>query len=111
MDACMQDTLRCSSNNNIKYDEQIKVMKKANLVSVCAITAFYMMCGCLGYAAFGNTAPGNMLTGLGFYDPFWLIDLANIFIVLHLLEAYQEIKVLFDLWLNCKNMHAYCCFN
>lgn len=48
-----------------------------------------MMCGCLGYAAFGNSAPGNMLTGFGFYEPFWLVDLANIFIVIHLVGAYQ----------------------
>ncbi|KAJ6330192.1 hypothetical protein OIU76_008925 [Salix suchowensis] len=34
-------------------------------------------------------APGNMLTGFGFYEPFWLIDLANVCIVVHLVGAYQ----------------------
>lgn len=64
-------------------------MKKANAISMLTTTVFYMMCGCLGYAAFGNDAPGNMLTGFGFYEPFWLIDLANIFIVIHIVGAYQ----------------------
>ena len=66
-----------------------KVMKKANVVATCAATTLYMMCGCFGYAAQGNHAPGNLLTGFGFYEPFWLIDLANIFIVVHLIGAYQ----------------------
>lgn len=52
-------------------------------------TAFYMLCGVFGYAAFGNDAPGNFLTGFGFYDPFWLIDIGNICIVIHLVGAYQ----------------------
>ncbi|XP_057525020.1 amino acid permease 6-like [Amaranthus tricolor] len=78
----IQDTLKSTPAEN-------KVMKKANTISVFTTTAFYMMCGCLGYAAFGNGAPGNMLTGFGFYEPFWLVDLANIFIVIHLAGAYQ----------------------
>ncbi|KAG8094508.1 hypothetical protein GUJ93_ZPchr0012g19951 [Zizania palustris] len=49
-----------------------------------------MLCGCLGYAAFGNTARGNMLTGFGFYEPYWLIDFANLCIVVHLVGAYQH---------------------
>ncbi|OIV97823.1 hypothetical protein TanjilG_12580 [Lupinus angustifolius] len=41
------------------------------------------------YAAFGNNAPGNFLTGFGFYEPFWLIDFANVCIAVHLVGAYQ----------------------
>ncbi|KAL9230356.1 hypothetical protein vseg_005719 [Gypsophila vaccaria] len=78
----IQDTLKSQPAEN-------KVMKKANTIAVFTTTGFYMLCGCLGYAAFGNSAPGNMLTGFGFYEPFWLVDLANIFIVVHLLGAYQ----------------------
>lgn len=48
-----------------------------------------MLCGCLGYTAFGHNAPGNFLTGFGFYDPFWLIDIGNICIAIHLIGAYQ----------------------
>lgn len=43
----------------------------------------------MGYAAFGDLAPGNLLTGFGFYNPFWLLDIANVAIVIHLVGAYQ----------------------
>ncbi|PKA57119.1 Amino acid permease 2 [Apostasia shenzhenica] len=66
-----------------------KVIKKATLLSVAVTTIFYMLCGCLGYAAFGDEAPGNLLTGFGFYNPFWLLDIANAAIVVHLVGAYQ----------------------
>lgn len=78
----IQDTLRSQPPEN-------KVMKKANIMGVFTTTTFYMMCGCFGYAAFGNNAPGNLLTGFGFYEPFWLVDMANICIVVHLVGAYQ----------------------
>lgn len=64
-------------------------MKKATLLSVVVTTLFYMLCGCMGYAAFGDLAPGNLLTGFGFYNPFWLLDIANAAIVIHLVGAYQ----------------------
>ncbi|KAF6170542.1 hypothetical protein GIB67_031950 [Kingdonia uniflora] len=66
-----------------------KTMKKATLLSVIVTTAFYMLCGCMGYAAFGDQAPGNLLTGFGFYNPYWLLDIANAAIVIHLVGAYQ----------------------
>ncbi|GMQ03503.1 hypothetical protein CsSME_00049277 [Camellia sinensis var. sinensis] len=78
----IQDTLKSSKPEN-------KVMKKANVMALLTTTTFYMMCGCFGYAAFGDRAPGNLLTGFGFYEPFWLVDMANIFIVVHLVGAYQ----------------------
>ncbi|XP_031482698.1 amino acid permease 6-like [Nymphaea colorata] len=78
----IQDTLKSAPPEN-------KVMKKASFVGVSVTTLFYMACGCLGYAAFGNDAPGNFLTGFGFYEPFWLIDFANLCIVIHLLGAWQ----------------------
>ncbi|KAL8537298.1 hypothetical protein ACS0TY_012448 [Phlomoides rotata] len=78
----IQDTLKASPPEN-------QVMRKANIVALSTTTAFYMMCGFLGYAAFGNDAPGNLLTGFGFYEPFWLVDLANACIVVHLVGAYQ----------------------
>lgn len=78
----IQDTLRSSPPEN-------KQMKKATATGIMASTMFYLLCGVLGYAAFGNDAPGNFLTGFGFYDPFWLVDIANVCIVIHLLGAYQ----------------------
>jgi amino acid permease len=64
-------------------------MKKATILSVTVTTVYYMLCGCMGYAAFGDLAPGNLLTGFGFYNPFWLLDIANAAIVIHLVGAYQ----------------------
>ncbi|KAK9164513.1 hypothetical protein Syun_005415 [Stephania yunnanensis] len=40
-------------------------------------------------AAFGDDAPGNLLTGFGFKNPYWLLDIANVAIVIHLVGAYQ----------------------
>ncbi|PUZ50650.1 hypothetical protein GQ55_6G075200 [Panicum hallii var. hallii] len=65
------------------------VMKKATAVSVAVTTVIYLLCGCVGYAAFGSAAPDNMLTGFGFYEPFWLLDVANAFVVVHLVGTYQ----------------------
>ncbi|KAK4490977.1 hypothetical protein RD792_001698, partial [Penstemon davidsonii] len=70
----IQDTLKSSPPEN-------QVMKRANIVGISTTTIFYMMCGCFGYAAFGNDAPGNLLTGFGFYEPYWLVDAGNIAIV------------------------------
>jgi amino acid permease len=64
-------------------------MKNATSLSVATTTIFYMLCGCMGYASFGNDAPDNLLTGFGFYEPFWLLDVANVAIVVHLVGAYQ----------------------
>ncbi|CAN8288718.1 unnamed protein product [Cochlearia groenlandica] len=64
-------------------------MRKATLISVAVTTIFYMLCGCVGYAAFGDTAPGNLLAAGGFRNPYWLLDVANLAIVIHLVGAYQ----------------------
>ncbi|WOG84598.1 hypothetical protein DCAR_0103782 [Daucus carota subsp. sativus] len=73
-------------------------MKKATLLSVSVTSVVYMMIGCFGYAAFGDLAPKNLLTGFGFYNPFWLVDIANIAIVIHLVGAYQ---------VSCQPLFAY----
>ncbi|GJW76280.1 amino acid permease 3-like protein [Tanacetum coccineum] len=76
----IQDTIRSPPVEH-------KTMKKATLISVVTTTVFYMFCGCFGYAAFGDMAPGNLLTGFGFYSPYWLVDIANGAIVIHLIGA------------------------
>ncbi len=43
-------------------------------------TAFYMSVGCISYAAFGNSSPGNLLTGFGYFNPYWIVTAANIFV-------------------------------
>ncbi|EXB60127.1 hypothetical protein L484_013392 [Morus notabilis] len=79
----IQDTIKCPPPS------EAKTMKKATLISVSVTTLFYMLCGCMGYAAFGDMSPGNLLTGFGFYNPYWLLDIANAAIVIHLVGAYQ----------------------
>jgi hypothetical protein len=78
----MKDTLKSPPPEN-------KTMKKASMIALFLTTLFYLLCGCFGDAAFGNSTPGNLLTGLGFYEPYWLIDFANACIVLHLVGGYQ----------------------
>jgi hypothetical protein len=83
MGVSSQDTIRAPPPS------EAKVMKNATRLSVMTTTVFYMLCGCMGYAAFGDAAPDNLLTGFGFYEPFWLLDIANVAIVIHLVGAYQ----------------------
>ncbi|WRX15174.1 Amino acid transporter [Theobroma cacao] len=78
----IQDTVKSNPPEN-------EAMKKATSVGISITTVFYMLCGVLGYAALGNKAPGNFLTGFGFYEPYWLIDVANVCIIVHLVGAYQ----------------------
>ncbi|KAL8139655.1 hypothetical protein V2J09_005676 [Rumex salicifolius] len=66
-----------------------QTMKKASGIALSLTTLFYLLCGGFGYAAFGDDTPGNLLTGFGFYEPYWLIDLANACIALHLVGGYQ----------------------
>uniref|UniRef100_A0A2N9J903 Amino acid transporter transmembrane domain-containing protein n=1 Tax=Fagus sylvatica TaxID=28930 RepID=A0A2N9J903_FAGSY len=78
----IQDTLKSPPPEN-------QTMKKASTIAIIVTTLFYLSCGSFGYAAFGDDTPGNLLTGFGFYEPYWLIDFANACIVLHLVGGYQ----------------------
>ncbi|KAG6385376.1 hypothetical protein SASPL_154211 [Salvia splendens] len=78
----IQDTLKGPVEEN-------KTMKRASSSAILITSFFFLTCGCFGYAAFGDEAPGNLLTGFGFYEPYWLVDLANVCIVLHLVGGYQ----------------------
>ncbi|KAK7289656.1 hypothetical protein RIF29_03461 [Crotalaria pallida] len=78
----IQDTLESPPPEN-------QTMKKASMIAIFITTFFYLCCGCFGYAAFGNAAPGNLLTDFGFYEPFWLVDVANVCIIVHLVGGYQ----------------------
>ncbi|KAK3009639.1 hypothetical protein RJ639_015178 [Escallonia herrerae] len=76
----MKDTLKSPPTEKV-------TMKKASTMAICITTFFYLCCGGFGYAAFGNSTPGNLLTG--FYEPYWLIDFTNACIVVHLIGGYQ----------------------
>ncbi|KAI3688454.1 hypothetical protein L2E82_46047 [Cichorium intybus] len=68
---------------------QKESMKKTSSIAVFITASVYICCGASGYAAFGDATPGNLLTGFGFYEPYWLVDFANACIVLHLVGGYQ----------------------
>ncbi|XP_024392330.1 amino acid permease 3 isoform X1 [Physcomitrium patens] len=76
----IQDTIKSPPSESSQ-------MKKATLLGIITTTFFYMSVAIAGYAAFGDAAPGNLLTG--FSTPYWLVDFANTCIVIHLIGAYQ----------------------
>lgn len=78
----IQDTVKSPPAEN-------KVTKRASAIAIVVTSFFYLGCGCFGYAAFGNDTPGNLLTGFGFYEPYWLVDFANVCIIIHLIGGYQ----------------------
>ncbi|KAM7495677.1 hypothetical protein LguiB_030286 [Lonicera macranthoides] len=78
----IQDTLKSPPPEKV-------TMKNASTIAIGITTFFYLCCGGFGYAAFGNSTPGNLLTGFGFYEPYWLIDFTNACVVLHLVGGYQ----------------------
>ncbi|KAI3769101.1 hypothetical protein L6452_00198 [Arctium lappa] len=80
--------LEIQSTLNSPPPEEV-TMKKASRIAVFTTTVFYLGCGGFGYAAFGNSTPGNILTGFGFYEPYWLVDFANACVFLHLVGGYQ----------------------
>ncbi|KAI7756955.1 hypothetical protein M8C21_009999, partial [Ambrosia artemisiifolia] len=81
----IQDTLKSPPS-------ETRTMKKASRCAIIITTLFYLCCGSFAYAAFGNSTPGNLLTGFGFYEPYWLVDLANVCVVVHLVGGYQVAK-------------------
>jgi amino acid permease len=84
IDTTLQDTIR-----KPKTGSEAGQMKKATTLAIFITTGFYMAVGTMGYGAFGDEAPTNLLTGFGFFNPYWLIDIANVFIMVHLVGAYQ----------------------
>ncbi|KAJ7534125.1 hypothetical protein O6H91_13G080800 [Diphasiastrum complanatum] len=79
----IQDTLSSSPPEN-------KTMRKTLLIGIVYTTMFYMALGGTGYAAYGDKTPGNLLSALVSYrHVFWLVDLANLFIIVRLVGAYQ----------------------
>ncbi|XP_020584293.1 amino acid permease 3-like [Phalaenopsis equestris] len=96
----LKDTLKSPPAEN-------KTMKKASMASILITTFFYLCCGCFGYAAFGDDTPGNLLTGFGFYEPYWLIDFANACIILHLVGGYQ---VMLQNWASTSTYRCFSCY-
>lgn len=82
----LKDTLKSPPSEN-------QTMKRATLYGIGITALFYVSLGCVGYAAFGNNAPGNVLTG--FYEPYWLVDIAHVAVVIHLIGAFQVLQYIY----------------
>ncbi|XP_073219473.1 amino acid permease 3-like [Cicer arietinum] len=86
--ACTYATVIYDIMDTLKsHPPENKQMKKANVIGVSTMTMIFLLCSCLGYAAFGDHTPGNIFAG--FYEPFWLVALGDTFIVIHMIGAYQ----------------------
>lgn len=75
----MKDTLKSPPAEN-------KTMKRGTLYRIGVTTMFYVSLGCVENAAFGNVVRGNVLTV--FEEPFWLVEIVNITVVVHLIAAF-----------------------
>ena len=68
-------------------------MKQATNFAILVTTASYLSLGCLGYSAFGDKAPINLLnvgsSGEGFVNPVWLVGCANVFVIINMMGGYQ----------------------
>ena len=88
----LQDTIKAEPSELCKNPET-KQMKRAISGAVLVTTAFYMTVGCLGYSAFGDVAPVNVLivegSQHGFVNPSWLVDTANVLVMINMLGGYQ----------------------
>ncbi|KAK2392417.1 amino acid permease [Trifolium repens] len=88
--ACSYATVVYDIMDTLKsYPSESIQMRKANVLGITTMTILFLLCGSLGYAAFGDHTPGNILTGFGFYEPFWLVALGNVCIIIHMVGAYQ----------------------
>ncbi len=56
-------TLASYLQDTIKNPGENAKMKRATLLGIITTTFFYACIGFIGYAAFGNKAPGNLISG------------------------------------------------
>lgn len=78
----IQDTLKQPPSERVS-------MVKGTHTGIFITTSFYMTVGVLSYAAFGDSVPGNIFTGFGFFEPYWVVGATNVFVFIHLIGAYQ----------------------
>ncbi|KAK4274239.1 hypothetical protein QN277_017494 [Acacia crassicarpa] len=97
-DFCERDYLCALFGDTLKSTPpECKQMKKADVLGITVMAGLFLACGGLGYAAFGDKTPGNILTGFGFYELFWLVDIGKLCIVIHMVGAYQIVAQAFFL--------------
>ncbi|KAG9145758.1 hypothetical protein Leryth_011179 [Lithospermum erythrorhizon] len=64
-------------------------MKLTNLISLTMTTLLYRLCGCFGYSTFEDNSLGNLIARFSFHNHFWLVVIANVAMVIHLVGEYQ----------------------
>ncbi len=75
-------------------------MRKSIFSSMFFISGLKLAIGCLGYSAFGQQVPVNILTkkgNVGFFNPDWLIDIANVCVVVRIMGSYQVSQLPFTI--------------
>ncbi|KAL0054435.1 hypothetical protein WJX82_008773 [Trebouxia sp. C0006] len=81
----VQDTIRAPPSEESQ-------MRKSIFSSMFFISGLKLAIGCLGFSAFGQQVPVNILTKsgtVGFFNPDWLIDVANVCVVVRIMGSYQ----------------------
>ncbi|PSC76661.1 amino acid permease 4-like [Micractinium conductrix] len=93
----IQDTVKAPEAVGEKKAGSVnQVMISAVRISVGIVTAFYMAVACAGYAALGDATPTNILSGFTpAQAPYWVTNLANCMVLLHMLPAYQVFSLPF----------------
>ena len=69
-----------------------KPMWKGVVVAYIVIAACYFPVAMIGYWAFGKDVDDNILITLN--KPKWLIAMANMMVVVHVIGSYQVLKIL-----------------
>lgn len=67
----------------------ISSMKKAVNISVGLMTGFYIAVGCAGFASLGYSITGSILEDYEGIAPSWVLDMANVMVIVHMVPAYQ----------------------
>ena len=83
-------------------------MRKTIVTAVPFISCLKLAVACLGYSAFGQQTPVNILTKkgtVGFFNPDWLIDIANVCVVVRILGSYQMSMICYTLLLITEGWH------
>lgn len=76
-------------------------MWRGVVVAYIVVALCYFPVAIVGYWIFGNKVEDNILISL--QKPAWLIAMANMFVVIHVIGSYQvnfSVFLLFSLWIN-----------
>lgn len=84
-----------------------KPMWKGVLVAYIVVALCYFPVALIGYWAFGNSVEDNILISL--QKPRWLIAMANMFVVVHVIGSYQ-VHITFLIFFYFLTIYFFCCY-